>query len=250
MHVCLGQIRSTNALHQNIALLGPQHPMVHDPRSPWLSLSEKKEATTDPIPSQTAHLSILRDHPLLEFAGQAECHGGTALHAWRGWYTGRRRKTVKRGKPLQPPARPEERSPAISWSPCYKSGTPPEPGVQTVPCAKASQCFSGTCEFPAELGCQGETFSFFAGRELDLQGPMVRSAVVPLPLMLKQSRWRLEADAWVLHPCAGLQKKRQDRDGASSNTSSQNSVNEAKLLPGVSQVPLCPTANSADINLM
>lgn len=102
MHVCLGQIRSTNALHQNIALLGPQHPMVHDPRSPWLSLSEKKEATTDPIPSQTAHLSILRDHPLLEFAGQAECHGGIALHAWRGWYTGKRRKTVKRGKPLQP----------------------------------------------------------------------------------------------------------------------------------------------------
>ena len=49
-----------------------------------------------------AHLSVLRDDPLLEFAGQAECHGGIVLHAWRGWYTGRHRKTVKRGKPLQP----------------------------------------------------------------------------------------------------------------------------------------------------
>lgn len=97
--------------------------------------------------------------PPLGSSWPAECHEGTVWPAWRGWHTGCHLRGSWQETPLRPPARPEERRPAIVKLPWKNSGTPHEPDERKVPSWAEDQCSSGTCGFPLRLWSLVETFS-------------------------------------------------------------------------------------------
>lgn len=121
----------------------------------------------------TLYWVVFTGYPLHGFSWLAEYHGGTLWPAWHGWHTGWHLRITWRETPLQPPAGPVERRPAI-WDFLWKNSRRlHEPGERRVLSSAEDLCSSGTCGSPLRLWSLVETFSSW-----ELEGAPLKLHVV------------------------------------------------------------------------